>query len=204
MSKKIRINNANILAEQRYLSKKFINEIDVYPVKEPLPKLDPLPKLKTSPKSLSVPEVVPLPKEEPVDPFSKPFSKPFSSTIKNSYNVLTDDDKAEISSKLWDKIRANEELKSHLDLQPHHTEHNFLNDISHSIHGHITKDGHVTLEFPGLGKHHNATLMLGKTFQKHEDSHGEHDIQPISIPHSSFDFGVKFNLGDLFGGKHHN
>ena len=28
MSKKTRITNANILAEQRYLSKKFINEID--------------------------------------------------------------------------------------------------------------------------------------------------------------------------------
>ena len=105
---------------------------------------------------------------------------------------------------MWDKIKSNEELKSHLDLQPHHTEHNFLNDISHSIHGHITKDGHVTLEFPGLGNHHNTTLMLGKSFSGHEDSHGEHDIQPASIPHSSFDFGVKFNLGDLFSGKHHN
>ena len=171
MSKKIRITNANILAEQRYLSKKFINEIDIYPTLDPLPN----PWVKS-----------------PIEP------------IKSTYNVLTDDDKAEISSALWDKIKSNEELKSHLDLQPHHTEHNFLNDISHSIHGHITKDGHVTLEFPGLGKHHNTTLMLGKTLTQHEDSHGEHDIQPASIPHSSFDFGVKFNLGDLFSGKHHN
>ena len=171
MSKKIRINNANILAEQRYLSKKFINEIDIYPTLDPLPN----PWVKS-----------------PIEP------------IKSTYNVLTDDDKAEISSALWDKIKSNEELKSHLDLQPHHTEHNFLNDISHSIHGHITKDGHVTLEFPGLGKHHNTTLMLGKTLTQHGDSHGEHDIQPASIPHSSFDFGVKFNLGDLFSGKHHN
>jgi hypothetical protein len=196
MSKKIRINNANILAEQRYLSKKFINEIDVYPVKDPLPKLNPLPKGVSVPIRMSVPEVVPSPKEEPVDPFPK--------TIKSTYNVLTDDDKAEISSKLWDKISSNEELKSHLDLQPHHTEHNFLNDISHSIHGHITKNGHVTLEFPGLGSHHNTTLMLGKTLTQHGDSHGEHDTQPTSIPHSSFDFGVKFNLGNLFSGKHHN
>ena len=171
MSKKIRITNANILAEQRYLSKKFINEIDIYPTLDPLPN----PWVKS-----------------PIEP------------IKSTYNVLTDDDKAEISSALWDKIKSNEELKSHLDLQPHHTEHNFLNDISHSIHGHITKDGHVTLEFPGLGKHHNTTLMLGKTLTQHGDSHGEHDIQPASIPHSSFDFGVKFNLGDLFSGKHHN
>jgi hypothetical protein len=169
MSKKTRITNANILAEQRYLSKKFINEIDIYPTLDPLPN----PWVKS-----------------PIEP------------IKSTYNVLTDDDKAEISSALWDKIKSNEELKSHLDLQPHHTEHNFLNDISHSIHGHITKDGHVTLEFPGLGNHHNTTLMLGKSFSGHEDSHGEHDIQPASIPHSSFDFGVKFNLGDLFSGKH--
>ena len=169
MSKKTRITNANILAEQRYLSKKFINEIDIYPTLDPLPN----PWVKS-----------------PIEP------------IKSTYNVLTDDDKAEISSALWDKIKSNEELKSHLDLQPHHTEHNFLNDISHSIHGHITKNGHVTLEFPGLGKHHNATLMLGKTLTQHGDSHGEHDIQPASIPHSSFDFGVKFNLGDLFSGKH--
>ena len=169
MSKKTRITNANILAEQRYLSKKFINEIDIYPTLDPLPN----PWVKS-----------------PIEP------------IKSTYNVLTDDDKSEISSALWDKIKSNEELKSHLDLQPHHTEHNFLNDISHIIHGHITKDGHVTLEFPGLGNHHNTTLMLGKSFSGHEDSHGEHDIQPASIPHSSFDFGVKFNLGDLFSGKH--
>ena len=169
MSKKIRITNANILAEQRYLSKKFINEIDIYPTLDPLPN----PWVKS-----------------PIEP------------IKSTYNVLTDDDKAEISSALWNKIKSNEELKSHLDLQPHHTEHNFLKDISHSIHGHITKDGHVTLEFPGLGKHHNTTLMLGKSFAQHGDSHGGHNIQPTSIPHSSFDFGVKFNLGNLLGGKH--
>jgi len=153
MTKKTRITKANILAEQRYLSKKFISEDETLP-------------------------------------------------IKSGGNTLTDDDKAEISSVLWDKIKSNEELKSHLDLQPHHTEHNFLNDISHSIHGHITKDGHVTLEFPGLGKHHNATLMLGKTFQKHDDLHGGHNTQPTSTPHSSFDVGVKFNLGNLLGGKH--
>jgi hypothetical protein len=196
MSKKIIITKANILAEQRYLSKKFINEIDKYPIRAPLPKLNPLPKGVSVSTRLSVPEVVPSPKEKPVNPFPKP--------IKSSYNVLTNADKAKISSVLWNKITSNEELKLHLDLQPHHTEHNFLNDISHSIHGHITKDGHVTLEFPGLGKEHNATLMLGKAFQKHEDSHGEHDIQPTSIPHSSFDFGVKFNLGNLFSGKRHN
>ena len=103
---------------------------------------------------------------------------------------------------MWNKINSDEELKSHLDLQPHHTEHNFLKDISHSIHGHITKDGHVTLEFPGLGKHHNTTLMLGKSFAQHGDSHGGHNTQPTSIPHSSFDVGVKFNLGNLLGGKH--
>jgi hypothetical protein len=193
MSKKIIITKANILAEQRYLSKKFINEIDLYPIRDPLPMRDPLPKLRSLPKGMSVPEVLPLPKEEPVDPFSNP--------IKSSYNVLTDDDKSKISSILWDKITANEELKLHFDLQPHHTEHNFLKDISHNIHGHITKDGHVTLEFPGLGKEHNTTLMLGKTLQKHKDLH---DTQPTYIPHSSFDFGVKFNLGDLFSGKHHN
>ena len=47
MSKKIRITNANILAEQRYLSKKFINEVELEPVREPLPVKVPLPK-KTS------------------------------------------------------------------------------------------------------------------------------------------------------------
>ena len=170
MSKKIRITNSNILAEQRYLLKKFINEVDPKPVREPLPVRAPLPK-------------------NPV--------------LSKEDFPLIDDDKAKISSVLWDKIKSNEELKSHLDLQPHHTEHNFLNDISHNIHGHITKNGHVTLEFPGLGKHHNVTLMLGKTLTQHGDSHGEHDIQPSSIPHSSFDFGVKFNLGDLFSKKHH-
>ena len=185
MSKKIRITNANILAEQRYLSKKFISEDETPPIKQPLP----ISQLSTTSDSAKL---------------ANPWVKSPIEPIKSTYNVLTDDDKAEISSALWDKIKSNEELKSHLDLQPHHTEHNFLNDISHSIHGHITKDGHVTLEFPGLGKHHNTTLMLGKTLTQHEDSHGEHDIQPASIPHSSFDFGVKFNLGDLFSGKHHN
>ena len=186
MSKKIRITNANILAEQRYLSKKFINEVDPKPVREPLP------------------VKVPLPKKTGLSKIEASLSQPPTKPIKSEDFPLTDDDKAEISSALWDKIKSNEELKSHLDLQPHHTEHNFLNDISHSIHGHITKDGHVTLEFPGLGKHHNTTLMLGKTLTQHGDSHGEHDIQPASIPHTSFDFGVKFNLGDLFSGKHHN
>ena len=162
------------------MSKKFINEVEPLPVREPLPKKTSLSKIEAS--------------------LSQSPTKP----IKSEDFPLTYDDKAEISSALWDKIKSNEELKSHLDLQPHHTEHNFLNDISHSIHGHITKDGHVTLEFPGLGKHHNTTLMLGKTLTQHGDSHGEHDIQPASIPHSSFDFGVKFNLGDLFSGKHHN
>ena len=78
MSKKTRITNANILAEQRYLSKKFINEIDIYPTLDPLPN----PWVKS-----------------PIEP------------IKSTYNVLTDDDKAEISSALWDKIKSNEELK---------------------------------------------------------------------------------------------
>ena len=100
MSKKIRITNANILAEQRYLSKKFINEIDVYPILDPLPKLGTSPKGDKSFKGLPIPEVVPFPKEVRLDPFSKPFSKP----IKSSYNVLTDDDKAEISSALCARL----------------------------------------------------------------------------------------------------
>ena len=185
MTKKTRITKVNILAEQRYLSKKFISEDETPPIEQPLPISQP--SITSDSAKLTNPWV-----KSPIEP------------IKSGVNALTTDDKTKISSYLWNKINSDEELKSHLDLQPHHTEHNFLKDISHSIHGHITKDGHVTLEFPGLGKHHNTTLMLGKTLTQHGDSHGEHDIQPASIPHSSFDFGVKFNLGDLFSGKHHN
>ena len=183
MTKKTRITKVNILAEQRYLSKKFISEDEKSPIKQPLPISQP--STTSDSAKLANPWV-----KSPIEP------------IKSGVNTLTTDDKTKISSSLWNKINSDEELKKNLGLQPHHTEHNFLNDISHSIHGHITKDGHVTLEFPGLGNHHNTTLMLGKSFSGHEDSHGEHDIQPASIPHSSFDFGVKFNLGDLFSGKH--
>jgi len=181
-TKKRYIETANLISEQRYLSKKFISEDETNPPSTIKPTTSTGTNILTNPRTA----------KSPIDP------------IKTGGSTLTTNDKTNISSVLWNKITSNEELKLHLDLQPHHTEHNFLNDISHSIHGHITKDGHVTLEFPGLGKHHNTTLMLGKTLTQHGDSHGEHDIQPTSIPHSSFDFGVKFNLGNLFSGKHHN
>ena len=183
MTKKTRITKVNILAEQRYLSKKFISEDETPPIKRPLPISQP--SITSDSAKLTNPWV-----KSPIEP------------IKSGVNTLTTDDKTKISSTLWNKINSDEELKKNLDLQPHHTENNFLADISHKVHGHITKDGHVTLEFPSLGKNHNTTLMLGKSFSGQKDSHGKHDTQPTSTPHSSFDVGVKFNLGNLLGGKH--
>jgi len=183
MTKKTRITKVNILAEQRYLSKKFISEDETLPIKRPLPISQP----STTSDSTKL---------------ENPFFKSPIEPIKSGDNVLTTDDKTKISSVLWNKINSDEELKKNLDLQPHYTENNFLADISHKVHGHVTKDGHMTLEFPSLGKNHNTTLMLGKSFAQHGDSHGGHNTQPTSIPHSSFDVGVKFNLGNLLGGKH--
>ena len=183
MTKKTRITKANILTEQRYLSKKFISEDETLPIKQPLPISQP--STTSDSEKLTNPWV-----KSPIEP------------IKSGGNTLTTDDKTKISSALWNKINSDEELKKNLGLQPHHTEDNFLSDISHNIHGHVTKDGHMTLEFPSLGKNHNTTLMLGKSFAQHGDSHGGHNTQPTSTPHSSFDVGVKFNLGNLLGGKH--
>lgn len=116
-------------------------------------------------------------------------------------NSFTKSDISNISTSIWDKVSSSPELKSHLEIQPHHTEHNFLEDVSHKIHGHVNPNGHMTVEFPGLGKNHNTTIMLGKSFASHGDSHGNTGGFEY-MPHSSFDVGVKFNLGNAIGKKH--
>jgi hypothetical protein len=125
-----------------------------------------------------------------------------TSTTPNSFSQK---DISNISNGIWDKVESSPELKSHLGILPHHTEHNFLEDVSHKIHGHVSSDGHMTVEFPGLGKTHNTTIMLGKSFANHGDSHGDSHGETNKMgymPHSSFDVGVKFNLGNAIGKKH--
>jgi hypothetical protein len=120
-------------------------------------------------------------------------------------NSFTKSDISNISTGIWDKVSSSPELKSHLGIEPHHTEHNFLEDVSHKIHGHVSPNGHMTVEFPGLGKTHNTTLVLGKSFASHGDSHGDSHGKTGGfeyMPHSSFDVGVKFNLGKSIGKKH--
>jgi hypothetical protein len=124
-----------------------------------------------------------------------------TSSKSDTTNSFTKSDLSNISKGIWDEVSSSPELKSHLGIQPHHTEHNFLEDVSHKIHGHVSPNGHMTVEFPGLGKTHNTTFMLGKSFASHGDSHGETNKMSY-IPHSSFDVGVKFNLGSAIGKKH--
>ena len=112
-------------------------------------------------------------------------------------DTLTKNDIPIISSEIWNKIESSPELKTHLGIEPHHTESNFLDDVAHKIHGHVDSNRHMTVEFPGLGKNHNTTIMLGKSFAGHGDSHGDShgDTNIGFMPHTSFDVGVKFNLG---------
>jgi hypothetical protein len=97
---------------------------------------------------------------------------------------------------LWNKISSSPELKQHLDIMPHHTEHNFLEDIKHEkVHIHLDpKSEHVEIQFPGLGKHHNINLNVGGSYNTHHySSHGESSWkQPV----------VNVGVSTNFGGGH--
>jgi hypothetical protein len=96
---------------------------------------------------------------------------------------------------LWKKISNNQELTKHLDIMPHHTEHNFWEDISHKVHVHVDPKGeHFEVQFPELGKHHNITLNVGGSYNPHHySSHGESSWKrPVA------NVGINTN----FGGNH--
>ena len=114
--------------------------------------------------------------------------------------TLTPQDKEQVSTVLWDKIQQTPELHQHLGIQPHHTESNFLNDVSHKLHTHIDPiNKHMTLEVPGLGKQHTVSLRLGASYGSHGgDDHGSHSATPsFNKPHSVVDVGVKIPLSSL-------
>ena len=116
-------------------------------------------------------------------------------------NTLTKNDISKISSGIWNKIESNPELKTDLGLQPHHGEHNFLEDVAHKMHGHVDTNGHMTVEFPGLGKNHNIELDLGLSLAKHyEKDHDEHHSEPLASlkPHNFFDVGIKIPLSKMY------
>ncbi len=109
---------------------------------------------------------------------------------------LPQEEKAKVSKEIWNKISHSPELKQHLEIMPHHKEHNFLDDVAHKLHIHIDpKTQHANIEFPGLGKQHNISLNLGFSYDTHHygthhDSKGWKD--------SVGNVGVKYN----FGGGH--
>jgi hypothetical protein len=112
--------------------------------------------------------------------------------------TLSPQDKQQVSSILWNKIQQTPELHQHLGIQPHHTESNFLNDVSHKFHTHIDPtQKHMTLEVPGLGKNHNVSVSLGASYGSHGgDDHGSH-TPSFGKPHSVVDVGVKIPLSSL-------
>ena len=125
--------------------------------------------------------------------------KPLISEVETP-TTLSPQDKQQVSSVLWNKIQQNPELHQHLGIQPHHTESNFLNDVSHKFHTHVDPSNkHLTLEVPGLGKQHNVSLTLGASYASHGgEDHGTHTPTPsIGKPHSVVDVGVKIPLSSL-------
>ena len=110
---------------------------------------------------------------------------------------LTPEATKEISSFLWDKISNDEYLKERLHIDDSHTEHNFLNDVSHMIHSHFDpKTGHMGFDIGG----EKLKLNLGfSPFGGHggEGGHDTHSTPSFSMPHSTFDFGVKIPLSSM-------
>jgi hypothetical protein len=97
---------------------------------------------------------------------------------------------------LWNKISSSPELKQHLDIMPHHTEHNFLDEVGHKLHIHIDpKSEHIEIQFPGLGKHHNINLNVGGSYNTHHySSHGKSSWkQPVANVGISTNFGGGHN-----------
>jgi len=102
----------------------------------------------------------------------------------------------DVKKNLWTQISQKPEIKKHLEILPHHNEHNFLQDLGHKFHMHIDpKTKHLGVEIPGLGKQHNFTLSLGSTFDTSHGTHDEHNKNYAPTPHSLVDAGVKINLG---------
>ena len=103
-----------------------------------------------------------------------------------------------VKSFLWSNINKTPELKHELHITDDHTEHNFIDDISHKIHTHFDPNTkHMNFEFPGLGKSHNLELDLGVSLSGHHED-VSHNHTPLSVPHSNFDVGIKIPLSKLF------
>jgi len=111
----------------------------------------------------------------------------------------------EIKKNLWNQISQNQELKQHLQIMPHHTEHNFMEELGHKLHVHVDPAGkHANVEFPGLGKNHNISISLGMPYTAGHSSHNSHDTHKVDYsmkPHSYGDVGVKVNIGGTGGHK---
>jgi hypothetical protein len=132
---------------------------------------------------------------------------PIQASTTTAPSVLSSPEKKqEIKSFLWSHLNKPEhsDLKHSLGIDKSHTEHNFLDDISHKIHVHLEPSSkHMNFEFPGLGSKHNAKLNFGFSLpHKSDDNHGS-DHTPTSltslIPHSNFNVGVKIPLSSIFG-----
>lgn len=108
----------------------------------------------------------------------------------------------EVKKNLWNQISQKPELKQHLEIMPHHTEHNFLEEVGHKLHIHVDPGGkHANVEFPGLGKQHNISVSFGMPYSPQHSTHDSHDAHKVDYsmtPHSYGDVGVKLN----FGGNH--
>jgi len=96
---------------------------------------------------------------------------------------------------LWNKITTQPVLKQHLQIMPHHTEHNFLEQLGHKLHFHVDpQTKHAQIQFPGLGKEHNVQLNVGFSYQNHSNHDDKHEPTP-SIPHSVGDIGLTTTFG---------
>ncbi len=137
--------------------------------------------------------------------FDEELKKCVENVIKpeDEEKVVIDTEKfSEINKELFNQIKDNPEIATHVGLEDHHDEDNFLEDISHKVHTHIDPySKHVTFEFPGLGKNHNIELDLGLSLAKHyEKDHDEHHSEPLASlkPHNFFDVGIKIPLSKMY------
>lgn len=74
---------------------------------------------------------------------------------------------------------------------------NFTFDMLKDVHGHFNKqNNHFNFSIEHLGNSHNISLDIGASLSKHDDN--SHDISTLSVPHSTFDIGVKIPIQNLF------
>jgi hypothetical protein len=105
----------------------------------------------------------------------------------------------ESKKNLWKQISHNNDLKQHLEIKPHHTEHNFLEELGHKLHIHADHK-HINVEFPGLGKQHNISFNIDMPYSVNQSSNDTKKIDYSMKPKSYGSVGVKMNFGG--GGAH--